>query len=89
MQKESPPHRNGVFGLGKWSKPVRAVALVWTLGLVLALALPDTGDGHLPAKTTAVAVSAGVLLYAFLIRQRIVEERAGPPAVTSKEPENA
>lgn len=89
MQKESPPHRNGVFGLGKWSKPVRAAALVWTLGLVLALALPDTGDGHLPAKTTAVSVSAGVLLYAFLIRQRIVEERAGPPAVPSKEPENA
>jgi hypothetical protein len=64
--------------------PLPLLGLVWTIGLVLALALPATEtpgwtDRHLPAKATAVAILAGGLIYGLSIRGRIVRGEAGPP----------
>lgn len=80
-------HRNsveGTFSLGAWRKPVRIAALVWTLGLVAALTLPDTGDGRLPLKATTVAIAAGAILYVLLIRGRLTRGEAGPPPVANE-----
>jgi amino acid transporter len=77
-RRESPGE---AFSLGVWGTPVRLAALIWTLGLVAALILPDTGDGRLPAKATGVAVAAGVALYAMLVRRRIRRGEAGPPGM--------
>lgn len=76
-RRRNPPA--GVFSLGAWRLPVRAAALIWTLGLVAALTIPDTGDGHLPAKATAVAVVAGGMLYVTFVRDRLIRGEAGPP----------
>lgn len=64
--------------------PLPLLGLVWTIGLVLALALPATEtpgwtDRHIPAKATAVAILAGALIYGLSIRGRIVRGEAGPP----------
>jgi amino acid transporter len=67
------------FSLGIWRTPVRLAALIWTLGLVVALTLPDTGDGRLPAKATGVAIAAGIALCVVLIRGRIRRGETGPP----------
>jgi amino acid transporter len=75
----------GVFSLGAWSTAVRIAALFWTLLLVLALTIPDTGDGHMPAKATTLAFAVGIILYALLIRGRLLRGEAGPPAVGKDE----
>lgn len=62
------------------------LALIWTLGLVAALTLPETvipgwEARHVPALATLTTLLAGVLLYITLIRRRILAGEAGPPAV--------
>jgi amino acid transporter len=60
------------------------LGLFWTIGLVLALAIPSTEtpgwtDRHIPAKATSIALLAGIIIYAVSIRQKIVRGEAGPP----------
>jgi len=67
------------FSLGRARGAVRWLALAWTTGLVLALTIPDTGDGRLPARATAIALAAGLILYLVVVRRRIQRGTAGLP----------
>lgn len=73
------------FSLGRWRRVVSVMALVWLLALVAALTLPDAGDGHLPAKATAVGISLGIVIYWLVIRRRILQGKAGPPVLAGGE----
>lgn len=73
------------FSLGKWQKPVRILALIWTATVVAALTIPSThvegmDETHLPAKSTFVAFLIGICIYIFIIKKRIDQNMAGPPA---------
>jgi len=73
------------FSLGRWQQPVRITALLWTLAVVAALTIPDTAVSadevsRLPAKSTLAAIVVGAVVYIFLVRRRIVQGIAGPPA---------
>ena len=72
------------FNLGKMKTPVRGAALVWTLLIVAALALPETevpgmNIKHLPALSALVAIVVGTGLYFGLVRKKIKRGIAGPP----------
>jgi len=72
------------FSLGKFRRPVRWMSLVWTLVVVAALTIPANRMGginetHLPAKSTFIALMAGIAVYIFIIRPRIRRGQAGPP----------
>jgi hypothetical protein len=72
------------FSLGKMKTPVRVAALVWTLLIVAALALPETEVPgmkikHLPALSALVAILAGTGLYFGMVRMKIKRGIAGPP----------
>jgi amino acid transporter len=72
------------FSLGKWKRPIQIFALIWTTIVVLALTIPEThiegmSETHLPAKSTLVAFSLGIILYILLIRKRINKKKAGLP----------
>jgi len=72
------------FSLGKMKTPVRGAALVWTLLIVAALALPETtipgiNIKHLPALSALVAILAGTGLYFGSVRKKIKQGVAGPP----------
>jgi uncharacterized membrane protein len=72
------------FNLGRFQKPVRIMALVWTTIVVIALTVPATHipgmqETHLPAKSTFVALLAGTILYLSVVRGRINTKKAGPP----------
>ena len=72
------------FSLGRWRKLVRWTALVWTLLVVAALAIPENkvegiATTHLPARSTMAAILLGVVFYFGLIRKRIKQGDAGPP----------
>jgi hypothetical protein len=89
LEVQRPPGAETATKRGRASQynsdAVRIVALVWTILLVLALTVPDTGDGRMPAKATTTAVIVGAVLYAMLVRRRILRGEAGPPAVDSAE----
>ncbi len=64
------------------------LALLWTIGLVVALTLPETEipgweDRHIPAKATLLALTAGAIIYFAVIRRRINSGEAGPPAIAA------
>lgn len=72
------------FTLGRYQKPVRIVALMWTTIVVAALTIPPTHipgmqETHLPAKSTFVALIAGTVLYFSIVKGRINKKNAGPP----------
>ena len=72
------------FTLGRFQKPIRIMALVWTTIVVIALTVPSThitgmNETHLPAKSTFVALLAGTILYLSVVRGRINTKKAGPP----------
>jgi len=72
------------FSLKKWRRPVQVTALLWTLVVVAALAIPATSiegssETHLPAKYTLFATLLGVMVYFSAIRSRINRGDAGPP----------
>ncbi|HRI87182.1 MAG TPA: amino acid permease, partial [Candidatus Hydrogenedentes bacterium] len=73
-------HTNDAFRLGVFGPAVRIAALIWTLLLVFALTLPDTGDSRLPLKATSAAIAIGCFIYFTVIRGRILRGEAGPPS---------
>ncbi|MBL9123748.1 MAG: amino acid permease [Planctomycetaceae bacterium] len=81
------PARSGVsggFGLGRWRVPVAIAALAWTLGVVVALLMPNTGDAQTvstatTARVTAGGIGLGLLLYVGYGWRRIRNGTAGPP----------
>ena len=76
------------FAMHRWGRYVRVAALAWTILLVAALTVPDTGDGHMPAKTTAMAIAFGIALYIALIRKRILSGKAGPSITRASDQDN-
>jgi len=82
LRRQPEARGAGYFSLGKWRTAVGSAAIVWTLGLVAALAYPFGNDSraYTPALATAAGVGLGVALYAILIRHRIAGGTAGPPA---------
>lgn len=72
------------FSLGKWQKPIQIIAIIWTTIVVAALTIPEMqvegmDETHLPAKSAFVAFLIGLLIYLFIIRNRIKRGTAGPP----------
>jgi len=73
--------------------PLPLLGLLWTFGLVLALAVPGTEtpgwtDRHIPARATLTAILVGVLIYGILIRRRILRHEAGPPGMEGADRSN-
>jgi len=72
------------FSLGFFRKPVRWMSLIWTVLVVAALTIPANKiaglqETHIPAKSTFIALVAGIAVYIFIIRPRIRKGQAGPP----------
>jgi len=72
------------FRLGAARPWVGGLALVWVLGVVAALTIPETViDGitlrHMPAVSTVLGLLAGVLVYLAVVRGRLLRGEAGPP----------
>lgn len=75
---------NPGFSLGRWKRPVQLLSLTWTMLVVCALTVPETRlQGirvtHLPAMSALVVLIVGVIVYLFIVRQRIKTGNAGPP----------
>ena len=67
-------------------KLLSVVALLWSVAVVAALAIPETKvpgieTRHLPAWSTGVVFIAGISVYLGFVRQRILTGKAGPPPV--------
>lgn len=78
--------RTSGFSLGAFQTPVRVAALMWVVGVVAALTIPDaeTTPGaiaHLPAKSTLAACTVGAAIYFLVVRGRIARGQAGPPRI--------
>lgn len=78
------PAMQGGFGLGRLRVPIAIAAFAWTMGVVVALLLPNSGDeqtvsSQATALATAGGILAGVLLYGGYAWQRIRAGTAGPP----------
>jgi amino acid transporter len=86
LTRRPPEPAPGEFTLGRAGRLVRWLALAWTLGVVAALAIPDTGDGWLAARATGIALAAGLLLYLSCTRGRIQRGEAGLPGTGSDGP---
>jgi len=73
----------GMFSLGAARLPIAVAAVCWTLGLVVALVFPFSGDfdGYIPAICTTTAVGLGVVIYVAIVRARINRGEAGPPVM--------
>jgi amino acid transporter len=75
---------SGGFSLGIFQTPVRIAALLWTISVVAALTIPNAevtpgAISHLPAKSTLAACAIGAAIYFLVVRERIVQGKAGPP----------
>lgn len=82
------PQRDG-FQLGRARRWIGMAALLWVLGVVAALAIPPTPlpgiqTQHLPALSTTVGVVLGVVIYAVLVRPRLLRGEAGPPTNSAR-----
>ena len=78
-----PPPTSG-FCLGSVRPVVGILALLWVLGVVLALTLPPNDiqgfeTRHLPAWSTAGGALVGLCVYLSLVRKRLLAGKAGPP----------
>ena len=79
------------FRLGRARIWIGVAALVWVLGLVMALTIPPTPlpgikTQHLPALSTAIAILVGIAIYLGLIRRRLLRGEAGPPTTMPRPP---
>ena len=65
-------------------KPLSVAALVWSIVVVAALAIPETEVSgietrHLPAWSAVLVFAAGISVYFGFVRKRILTGKAGPP----------
>lgn len=67
------------FQLGRWRGITSAAALFWTLGVVVALTVPEIDGGHRAAWGTLAALALGLAVYLIWIGPRISQGEAGPP----------
>lgn len=69
------------FSLKRYRLPVGLIALIWSLLLCAALAIPESqpGAGHLPAVATLIGAAAGAVIYFASVRRSILRGTAGPP----------
>jgi amino acid transporter len=69
------------FSLKRYRLPVGLIALIWSLLLCAALAIPESqpGAGHLPAVATLIGTAAGAVIYFASVRRSILRGTAGPP----------
>lgn len=67
---------------GSRQQLVGILALIWTLGVVAALTVPELDGGHLPAIATGVGALVGLALYVGWVRGRLARGVAGPPKAT-------
>jgi hypothetical protein len=69
------------FSLKGYRLPAGVIALVWSLLLCVALAIPEAqpGAGHLPVIATLIGIAAGTVIYFAWVRRRILRGSAGPP----------
>ncbi|MFM7838151.1 MAG: APC family permease, partial [Chitinophagaceae bacterium] len=72
----------------RWERTIQATAFVWSVFIVLALAIPETTiEGyetrHLPALSTFLGILAGCCLYFFYVQKRIRSGSAGPPKLNN------
>ena len=87
MSRSKPLAENQYYYKKNWQRPIQIMALIWTIFVIVALAFPETEvEGfetkHLPIISTSIAISIGVLLYLFYVRNRIKKGIAGPPTIT-------
>lgn len=75
IKRRIPAGDPNYFSLGRYAWPVAVVALLWSLTVVLDIALPQAG--HVAVEYTAIAELAGVVWYALYLRSRIQIGRAG------------
>jgi len=81
----APPEKSATgFRLGAARPWIGIAALLWVLAVVAALTIPETVvDGiasrHLPAVSTASALAVGAVVYATVVRGRLIRGEAGPP----------
>jgi amino acid transporter len=77
--------RSAGFSLGAYQTPLSLAALLWSLLLVAALAVPESepGAGHTPAIATCIGLAAGTLIYFGVVRTRLRRGLAGPPGMQS------
>lgn len=78
----------GGFSLGRLRVPIAIAAFAWTMGVVIALLIPNSGDAQtVSSQTTGIVTAggilAGVLLYALYTFSRIRAGTAGPPPAMS------
>ena len=65
---------------------VPALALIWSLVVIAALAIPETAISgidtrHLPALSAVVVLVMGSLVYLLFVRKRLLAGQAGPPNI--------
>jgi len=82
--RATAPAASQGFRLGRARPWIGGAALVWVLGVVAALTVPATPlagiqTQHLPALSTTVGVALGMIIYAVLVRPRLLRGEAGPP----------
>ena len=68
-------HTQSAFALGRWSSVVANAAIIWLLGVIAILTVPE--QFHEVAKVSGLILLAGVIIYFALVRPRIVAGKAG------------
>jgi len=66
----------GGFGLGKWLVPIAVAGLVFSVGIILEMTLPDAS--HVAAEYTLGAEALGVVWYFVYVRSRLNSGTIGP-----------
>jgi amino acid transporter len=81
---EAPP---GVFGLGRWLRPVALAGIVWTVLVIATLTIPEVNNTT--AYYTAGAMALGAVWWLAALRRRIDAGEAGPPQTLPAQPTTA
>jgi amino acid transporter len=67
LRTRTPAPEGNYFSLGRWFRPVSAVALVWIVALIVALTVAPGGDTIWEAS--AVSIALGVIWYLVWVRR--------------------